>query len=97
MALGYIIIIALGVYAALKFWKDSSASEVTKINKVGGVPGVTYYPAIAITNRPQQIAAGAPAVPEDSTQCGEFAPAFGPLENQPAMQHEPKKISLIFG
>lgn len=82
MGIGQIILIALGAYAALKFYRQQKEIEVELSNRGVNRPGVSFYPPIVVTQRPAQ----AQAYNENNacaTMGGAYAPPIGPSENVP--------------
>jgi hypothetical protein len=88
MGVGYILLIVFGAYAAMKFYGTQKQIEKDLSNRGTAPPGVSYYCNLAVTHRPQQVQAFCTAQNGDSTQCGNYAPAFGPEENMPGAKLE---------
>jgi hypothetical protein len=80
--MGGLILVVLALYAAWKFYQTQKGIETALENRAVSPPGISYYEPIAVTQRPQQIQAFAITNSGASVPPG-FAPAFGPLENQP--------------
>lgn len=87
MGFAYILVLAFGAYAALKFYQTQQAIESDLKNRQQASPGVSYYCNLAVTHRPQQVQAFLVTNGMQTTQAG-YAPAFGPVENMPTSCQE---------
>lgn len=87
MGFAYILVLAFGAYAALKFYEDQKEIEKDLKNRQQAPPGVSYYCNLAVTQRPQQVQAFLVTNAMQTTQPG-YAPAFGPVENMPTSCQE---------
>lgn len=87
MGVGYLLLIAFGAYAALKFYGTQKLIEKDLSNRGALRPGVSYYCNLAVSQRPQQVLA-AQNFNGDMVSPGGYAPAFGPTENMPSQGQE---------
>lgn len=87
MGFAYILVLAFGAYAALKFYENQKAIESDLKNRAQAPPGVSYYCNLAVTQRPQQVQAFLVSNSQQTTPLG-YAPAFGPVENMPTSCQE---------
>ena len=81
-AFAYTLLILFGAYAALKYYSLQVSVVKRTQNQVVAPPGVNYYCATAIPQRPAQALAFLNCNTCSVTQKG-FSAAFGPNENQP--------------
>ncbi len=88
MGIGYLLLIAFGAYAALKFYSTQQQIEKDLSNRGNAArAGVSYYCNLAVSQRPAQVLA-AQRVNADMVSPVGYAPAFGPTENMPEQGQE---------
>jgi hypothetical protein len=80
--IGYVILILIIGYIALKYYKVQLLVDQKVQNSLVATPGISFYCCQPVTARPQMIWAFGKANPCQVTTPG-FSPAFGPQENQP--------------
>lgn len=82
MGIGYLLLIAFGAYATLKFYQTQKTIAADLSNRGVAQPGVSYYCNLAVSQRPQQVLAAQVTNGDQTVEYG-YSPAFGPVENMP--------------